>query len=431
MKTYIYFLINEMKECIYIGKTGNLKTRISQHFKRRAFDKCLFVEMNNTLIANVMEMYYIAKYNPLENIEYKDILGTVNISYFDELLKENAYLYDFRGKHKKMNSVTLVERDRNVPLKLLMPDAYTYKVYKRVKSDNNCYKTKLALTEIGVCDSIEVQYDKLMKKVKQGKMEYDFKLYYFNHCDKVEAQLQYALLSLELYKNPEAKYIEGIADFIGEYFDSTSIRNKGDLNLIRYSEYLPESLSVNCEIKDKEVIEYITSRGRFSRKDKSGLISYDEIVTESLKKNMSRYKLDGITYVLALLDKNDVVIDFNIINPIHEDLTDEYFAYVMRLNVYNHLKKYAIIKGLLVDIYNYNDSIRLVSDVVEIEEGLIEPNCFYINYEIYFIRDGSDLNNVQNVLLKAMEKGIPAKEVKTIPNRLNEIKSIKTKTSIH
>ena len=116
MKTYIYFLISDNGECVYIGKTGDMKSRISKHMKKRAFSNCIFIEIENTLLANLSEMYFIARYNPLENIDYKEIVWTSSIKYFDEILENNAYLYRFNGKHEKLKSVNLVKRERNVPL---------------------------------------------------------------------------------------------------------------------------------------------------------------------------------------------------------------------------------------------------------------------------------------------------------------------------
>ena len=126
MKTYIYFLISDNGECVYIGKTGDMKSRISKHIKKRAFANCIFIEIENTLLANLSEMYFIARYNPLENIDYKEIVWTSSIKYFDEILENNAYLYRFNGKHEKLKSVTLVKRERNIPPELLFTNFYTY-----------------------------------------------------------------------------------------------------------------------------------------------------------------------------------------------------------------------------------------------------------------------------------------------------------------
>ena len=76
MGYHIYKFYNETEECIYIGKTKNLKIRISEHKNRTWWGevvKITYANFNNSYELNVFEPYLIYKLKPKYNIEYKDI----------------------------------------------------------------------------------------------------------------------------------------------------------------------------------------------------------------------------------------------------------------------------------------------------------------------------------------------------------------------
>lgn len=89
MKHYIYRFLGERKELLYIGKTSNLKQRISGHLsgshltkdKRLAIKYIEYQEFENKVDMDIKEVYLIAKYKPPFNTvsKYKDEAPTIEI----------------------------------------------------------------------------------------------------------------------------------------------------------------------------------------------------------------------------------------------------------------------------------------------------------------------------------------------------------------
>ena len=66
----IYFLYNDDKELIYIGKSKNLSSRLPQTIKGKMVGFFRFITLNSMADMHVLEPYLIAQYNPLLNKEF-------------------------------------------------------------------------------------------------------------------------------------------------------------------------------------------------------------------------------------------------------------------------------------------------------------------------------------------------------------------------
>ena len=78
-KYYIYKLLNDSNDVLYVGKTKNLIKRITQHFNKGHLNidcynntkKILYCCLENQTDMDVYEIYYINIYSPLYNSEFK------------------------------------------------------------------------------------------------------------------------------------------------------------------------------------------------------------------------------------------------------------------------------------------------------------------------------------------------------------------------
>ena len=81
---YVYKLLNNEKQVLYVGKTTNINKRINTHIHNHLslrtpekFDmynnvhKIEYCEMESDYHMNIYEIHYICKYNPLYNIDFK------------------------------------------------------------------------------------------------------------------------------------------------------------------------------------------------------------------------------------------------------------------------------------------------------------------------------------------------------------------------
>lgn len=100
---YIYLLKDVFDNCIYVGKTKNLKSRISSHISKTQVDKCIdkdaaieqnrkaeeinkvyYAECANGVDASIYEIYYISKFQPIYNTEFKSgVECTLNLKELD------------------------------------------------------------------------------------------------------------------------------------------------------------------------------------------------------------------------------------------------------------------------------------------------------------------------------------------------------------
>jgi predicted transcriptional regulator len=78
-KFYVYKFINKEERIIYIGKTNNIKNRISQHLSKGHLSQECYNEINHIEYAEIdnktncclYEVYYINKYKPKYNKRHK------------------------------------------------------------------------------------------------------------------------------------------------------------------------------------------------------------------------------------------------------------------------------------------------------------------------------------------------------------------------
>jgi hypothetical protein len=80
------YILYENDKVVYVGKSNNMKNRITQHKKDKEFNKIICLSFENEGDKNIYELYYISKFKPKYNkdcvdtssIELKDILEEIS-----------------------------------------------------------------------------------------------------------------------------------------------------------------------------------------------------------------------------------------------------------------------------------------------------------------------------------------------------------------
>jgi|GEM_PF-3825730 len=89
-KCGVYFIYNDERELIYIGKSSNLQERIVSSLSERRGTYYRYVLTNTAIDASIYEAYYISKHKPIKNVQYKfDGECTIKL---DELEKSEEYM---------------------------------------------------------------------------------------------------------------------------------------------------------------------------------------------------------------------------------------------------------------------------------------------------------------------------------------------------
>lgn len=94
---FIYRLIKD-NEIIYVGKTTHVLSRIYQHRQDKEFDLVEILQLKSDAEMSIGEIYFITKYKPELNIEFKDDsivdMGVfINIDYFESQIWMNVEEY--------------------------------------------------------------------------------------------------------------------------------------------------------------------------------------------------------------------------------------------------------------------------------------------------------------------------------------------------
>ena len=104
---YVYFLWDN-GEIVYVGQTHHLQRRLSIHLKDKVFDEYSFVECENFIEMDSVELYFISKFKPKYNLRVGDGFESVKkirnrIQSIDESYKYNSdfYVYTLVEKIKK------------------------------------------------------------------------------------------------------------------------------------------------------------------------------------------------------------------------------------------------------------------------------------------------------------------------------------------
>lgn len=86
----VYFLINQYDEIVYIGQAANLLNRLKVHRANTnlAFNRWYFIEENDSLERNSLELQYIANFTPKFNIR-DNPLATKEMHLAISLMSEN------------------------------------------------------------------------------------------------------------------------------------------------------------------------------------------------------------------------------------------------------------------------------------------------------------------------------------------------------
>jgi hypothetical protein len=100
----LYFLYNEEKQLIYIGKSFDLCKRIkgSAYHQRATYFK--YLETKNEADANILEPYFIMKFNPPQNIHFNiRNKPTIKIRFpITEPAMELVKIFDFSDEGRVM-----------------------------------------------------------------------------------------------------------------------------------------------------------------------------------------------------------------------------------------------------------------------------------------------------------------------------------------
>jgi hypothetical protein len=126
----IYFMKDDKDNILYIGKTTNLKTRISQHFNKEECEirkwkqevKCIeLLYFDNPIDMSIYEIYYINKYNPIYNKEcnyigFKSNLHLNDIYTMSVIMKRDDFIfsentqYDINNLKNKEIEILYIKR---------------------------------------------------------------------------------------------------------------------------------------------------------------------------------------------------------------------------------------------------------------------------------------------------------------------------------
>src|SRR5690625_2784038 len=71
-KRFLCILLWDNDEIVYVGQTQHLQRRISIHLKDKSFDEYSFVECENFIEMDSVELYFISKFKPKYNLRVGD-----------------------------------------------------------------------------------------------------------------------------------------------------------------------------------------------------------------------------------------------------------------------------------------------------------------------------------------------------------------------
>ncbi|MGL5315921.1 MAG: nucleotide excision repair endonuclease [Peptostreptococcaceae bacterium] len=125
---YVYRLLDKHKDILYVGRTDNIHRRYNEHIKNKSKDdwKTLIVDMEYIEVecesdSMILEIYYISKYQPPYNVEYRNMgLPKIEIPFvsfkpyfddvtvlFDREFNKRLYIFYNNVKSKKIEFTAL------------------------------------------------------------------------------------------------------------------------------------------------------------------------------------------------------------------------------------------------------------------------------------------------------------------------------------
>ena len=96
-KKGIYFLFNENKELIYIGKSKDLFKRILGSARERKATYCKYIEVKTFTDLHFLEVFFINKYKPCLNEEFKEndsLTFLINIGDYENYKSNFIMVYE-------------------------------------------------------------------------------------------------------------------------------------------------------------------------------------------------------------------------------------------------------------------------------------------------------------------------------------------------
>lgn len=152
-KTGIYYIHNEKGTLIYIGKSKNIRKRVSQHFVGKS-NKCkkiqaevftvTYEETGSELIALLKESEEIKIHKPIYNrAQRKSIFQWA----LYEVLDENGYLslqiQKADGRKKEITSFTTYQEGKNIVFKITEKYNLCQKINLLYESKSSCFQYKI------------------------------------------------------------------------------------------------------------------------------------------------------------------------------------------------------------------------------------------------------------------------------------------------
>lgn len=179
-KTGIYYIHNEKGTLIYIGKSKNIKKRVTQHFVGKT-NKCkkiqaevftvTYEETGNELIALLKESEEIKIHKPIYNrAQRKNIFQWA----LYEVLDDNGYLslqiQKADGRKKEITSFATLQEAKNTLFKITEKYRLCQKINLLYDSKNSCFQYKIHYCN-GACigkettDSYNARVEELLEEM--------------------------------------------------------------------------------------------------------------------------------------------------------------------------------------------------------------------------------------------------------------------------
>ena len=165
---FVYRLVNDENEVVYVGKTESLPTRTNQHFSKNSHlfprlkkDEKLrlqYIAMTSSALMDIREIYYINLYKPKYNMTYMNDEPSIFISDF----KTDVWLDYINSEDVKVQNYTNEKNEfANVRSIFKRKRGNRYCVYVEIKNFDGKNKQILKGSFVN-----EIEADSLLKKLK-------------------------------------------------------------------------------------------------------------------------------------------------------------------------------------------------------------------------------------------------------------------------
>lgn len=186
----IYFLFNDLNECIYIGKSKNLYARLLQHRRGRFSKELEYIKViyeDNPSYRDILETYAIMTFDPKYNLDkvYKDNEG--------ESVRDDLSGLFYEKEELEISLYELKDKRRDLVKSITPPVVQgTYNYFgDDSETDNRRYRDSLeALFMFRETYDIDNEYDLLI--IEKEIEEYEYEL------DRIKSRINELLEGLKV-----------------------------------------------------------------------------------------------------------------------------------------------------------------------------------------------------------------------------------------